>query len=786
MESKLQAAVDSLKDTLMEDFHRRNIEPETAARMLESRMDLLAEYEKRQVPFAIARERVIQEEERYNLLLEFERQSLPFEEAEQRMDHRLEIKRMLEEEGLDSEEAQRKVLDDEVIQDFQREFARLGLPREQAEKQAEKRLWMLEHLHFEGLSPEDASQKVIRMEEELIRSLQQMQEESGREKGSRESQTARWMLAGEELEKYILYSYRQLGLSAEQAEAHIRVGLEALDGYRKQKLAPEEAKCRVLVIDLPIPRKQEERPPDEMETDSAPDPGSQADIENRLQQFKSKLDSVLQSNSNNSKERELQESKADEEKHMEDYDQQSRTEIQSLLSDMLKMKIPADEAKKRLAALHKQLEKLRESLSPPRKSHKSTAKPNTSEESVEPGKEMSSGKRKSVGESQSGKEGLNSEQVSSAGEAQTEKSSNQPAVVTDLKDGEQSAESAEVQNKSCSAEGSKDSSSSVPERKKQLTAKDRWNSFVELFVQQYGVSREKHLSKTSKKQSSGQERYSPSDLSPRVSPRRSRSREHSRLSSERKKPRASRSGHYSSDNRDSGRRGRSWRSRSRSGSPRWEAAHRRSAWNERTRSPVERRRRSPSPGYRRRLRSTERELNYSPELARRYSPGRRSSPSYMSADDRLPHSRPPGRHRPYRRRSPSGRRSPGGRWSPGGESPHRGRSPHQWHQYTPERDWSYQHDEWDYPGDQERFSPFNERVEFPEMDQPPRGRGRPWWHRGGRRGQGGRGGWGSRGRRGRGHRGSWGGREDKYRSPVKEPEFDFEGGVWPDVDDPWD
>jgi hypothetical protein len=51
-------------------------------------MELLFEYERRGVPFVVARERVIEEEERWNLLLEFERQSLPFEEAEARIDHR--------------------------------------------------------------------------------------------------------------------------------------------------------------------------------------------------------------------------------------------------------------------------------------------------------------------------------------------------------------------------------------------------------------------------------------------------------------------------------------------------------------------------------------------------------------------------------------------------------------------------------------------------------------------------------------------------------------------------
>jgi hypothetical protein len=81
-------ALESLKRTLLDDFKRRSIEPEMAQKILESRMELLFEYERRGVPFVVARERVIEEEERWNLLLEFERQSLPFEEAEARIDHR--------------------------------------------------------------------------------------------------------------------------------------------------------------------------------------------------------------------------------------------------------------------------------------------------------------------------------------------------------------------------------------------------------------------------------------------------------------------------------------------------------------------------------------------------------------------------------------------------------------------------------------------------------------------------------------------------------------------------
>lgn len=75
------------------------------------------------------------------------------------------------------EEARRKVLDDEVIQDFREEFVRLGLPKVQAMKQAEKRLWMLEHLHYQGLAPEEASQCVIAVERELKRSVTLMLDE---------------------------------------------------------------------------------------------------------------------------------------------------------------------------------------------------------------------------------------------------------------------------------------------------------------------------------------------------------------------------------------------------------------------------------------------------------------------------------------------------------------------------------------------------------------------------------------------------------------------------------
>jgi hypothetical protein len=90
---------------------------------------------------------------------------------------RFELLKLYEKNGMAGEEARRKVLDDEVIQDFREEFVRLGLPKVQAMKQAEKRLWMLEHLHYQGLAPEEASQCVIAVERELKRSVTLMLDE---------------------------------------------------------------------------------------------------------------------------------------------------------------------------------------------------------------------------------------------------------------------------------------------------------------------------------------------------------------------------------------------------------------------------------------------------------------------------------------------------------------------------------------------------------------------------------------------------------------------------------
>jgi hypothetical protein len=70
--------------------------------------------------------------------------------------------------GLDSQEAIFEVLDTEVVEDFEKEFTSLGLSPELAHKQAETRLWMLEHLANNGCTPEAACLKVVALEKELL------------------------------------------------------------------------------------------------------------------------------------------------------------------------------------------------------------------------------------------------------------------------------------------------------------------------------------------------------------------------------------------------------------------------------------------------------------------------------------------------------------------------------------------------------------------------------------------------------------------------------------------
>ncbi|XP_076460803.1 uncharacterized protein LOC143293608 [Babylonia areolata] len=776
-ESEKRLAVESLKRTLLDDFHKRNIDPDTATKILNSRMELLAEYEKRGVPFVVARERVIEEEERWNLLLEFERQVLSFDEAEQRIDHRFELMKMYEKNGYPREEARRKVLDDEVIYDFKRDFVRLGLQREQAQKLAEKRLWMLEHLHYQGLSPEDASEKVVIVERELKRFLRTMFEEDRRGR-SRDSERVQWMVAGEELENYIVQSSRELGLSVDQTEDQVSLALEAFDRYRQRRIPADEAKCRVLVDDLPIPRQPVERAPICMEAESASDPGSQADITNRVLQFKSKLNAVMQATADSTKEDKETEKKepvvVDEEKQLADYDQQSRLEIQNLLSDMLKMKVPADEARKRLVALYKQHESLRENLFPAKKLQNSSAKVSksgTSEESKKaedvpalaedlPSKDNQSSEKKDAAkpseENQSSKKNSSKPEEKTADDGEKEVKSNGKKTSGEVVESEISAD--EFKTERLDEKPSGDTSEKSSDMKKLTTANDRWNSSVELFLQQYGLSKEEYRSQMSKRRSSGHERYSPSDLSPRRS--RSRSFDRPGRSSGAGRESSPHSSHWRDSDRDEKRR----RSRSRSAASRWSRMLKSRL---RSRSPSDHRRRSFSPEHRGRQRSMEREWDsrFPRRSPGRRSPKRRSPPPFsrmqrprFSPGRRSPRSRfSPDRRSPPRRRSP-GWRSPFGRRSPGRRSPHsRGHSPDRWRS-SPGPSWGRPMDFNRYPSRGRRpgrsrsrdrhYSPGGRGT--PDMNNRPR----PRWNR--------------------------------YKSPVKEPEFNFADGVWPDVDDPWD
>ena len=738
-ESEKRLAVESLKRTLLDDFHRRNIEPEMANKILESRMELLREYERRGVPFVLARERVIEEEERWNLLLEFERQSLPFEEAEQRIDHRFELMKMYEKNGLPSEEARRKVLDDEVIHDFKDEFIQLGLPREQAQKQAEKRLWMLENLHYQGFSPEEASQKVIMIERELKRSLSLMYSEK-RQRVNSNAQAARWMVVGEELEMFIADSCRELGLTAEQIEAQLKVAQESLDKYRQQKLPPEEAKCRVLVDDLSIPGKmvEENLPAEKAET--ATDPGSQADITNRVQRFLSRLNTIVQvfpdsSSGNQEAVRQPKPKAINRKKQMADYDQQSHLEIQNLLSDMLKMKVPPGKARRRLVALYKQHQTLRESLFPTKKAHKKSkpstlrgckSKQKSSKEGQFSVKEQSSKvgqspKAVQPSEAQSSKEAQPSEeQASKLGHTKeepsvvlpeegvkkklskearnegcpnkknTSRSASRSHTATGHKERvsrrsrsrSRGRQSSEQSRERCSRSRSRERHSPrrsrerrpqrqsrrsfsqesrgrrrSPMRMNELTADARWNASVEMFLQQYGLKRDEFNSESRKRHSGGQEHYSPSDLSPRHSRSRSRSQDRSQRSSCRRRPR-SRSQQCSTPRRSLGRTERRLRPRSRSGSPTWRFNFRLRSRSRYSPCREGLRRRSRSPSLRSRLRSIERELNYSPDFLHRAPPPQRFHYSQRCrSPQRRPHDRPANHERFCASGGPGSRRS---------------------------------------------------------------------------------------------------------------------------------
>jgi hypothetical protein len=81
----------ALKKRLLKDFKDRGLDPKfkTADHMLRHRFQLFLDFSKKGVPFDLAVQRVIDQEERSNLLLEFERHALSFEDAEARVDRRL-------------------------------------------------------------------------------------------------------------------------------------------------------------------------------------------------------------------------------------------------------------------------------------------------------------------------------------------------------------------------------------------------------------------------------------------------------------------------------------------------------------------------------------------------------------------------------------------------------------------------------------------------------------------------------------------------------------------------
>ena len=341
-----------------------NNDSKTVEEMLEHRLELLKDYEKRGVPFDVAKEKVIEDEERWSMLLEFERQSLSFDEAEERIDCRMSLLKTHVGNGCSKEEAKKKVLDEEVIRDFRKEFQQLGMMREQAQKQVEKRLWMLEHLHYQGFSQEAASQKVMTVEREL-RQILQSTLETDVDRKHEASDSARWVEEGKKLEKFIANSYRELNVAQELTEAHIKLALDLFQKYKKRGLSCDKAKFKVVVNKLPIPQTNQEETTDDKVPDSSNSTGVQPDIAKRVVLFMSKLHAVIVIDKTGSAESEAQPSTdIDKEKQLTTFDQLSHLEIQSLLLDMVRTELHAEQAKLKFESLYEQLEYLRKSLFP--------------------------------------------------------------------------------------------------------------------------------------------------------------------------------------------------------------------------------------------------------------------------------------------------------------------------------------------------------------------------------------------------------------------------------------
>ena len=362
--TETEHAMNVLKRALMEDFERRCIPPDIAEEMLNSRMSLLGEYEQNGVPFVVASERIIEEEERWNLLLEFERQSLPFEESEQRIDHRYELMKMYEKLGFLVDEARAKLLEDEVIHDFKNEFVKIGLSRYLSRKLAERRLWMLEHLHIQKFTPEEASIRVLDIEHELNKFLSLMMEEKA-EEFEPTVMVERWMKINKEIEDYIMLSGRALDLTRRQKELQLKFVYEALEQHKATDILPYAAVFQVLVVDLPDPTKMLE------EHLLKENPGSKADIVHRIEQFDLRLKSIFHSTGNaNSKKKSVNNTSVEAEQGedvllsclLEDYDKQVSSDIQTLFTDMLNTTVTFRDAMYRLNNYFNEHEDVRQML----------------------------------------------------------------------------------------------------------------------------------------------------------------------------------------------------------------------------------------------------------------------------------------------------------------------------------------------------------------------------------------------------------------------------------------
>ncbi|KAL8618018.1 hypothetical protein ACOMHN_021738 [Nucella lapillus] len=210
----------------------------------EAHTRMFAEYERLGIPYDIACDRVLVQENRLAKIGEYMREGLTLKEAQarvRRIEHRKQLIKEYEQQGLDPREARWRALAEEERNKLNEKYESQGFTPLEARAKimvGEDRIHLVQEFERHGMTPEEAMNRAV-AEEDRLKNLEASFGPSSSEQNLDEVSDRR-----------MLMMYIEQGDTKEQAEN------KAIAILRRQGVSTQEAILRVQKIDIKFPEKQ--------------------------------------------------------------------------------------------------------------------------------------------------------------------------------------------------------------------------------------------------------------------------------------------------------------------------------------------------------------------------------------------------------------------------------------------------------------------------------------------------------------------------------------------------